>query len=297
MKYPFLVALAILLSSYTFAQENTSGFVKLNSFQLSNGIAYDTYFSAPSFDNFKKLSHDQSIFDMDLSTFQENHSNMHPHLRTSFEANIGLVFKNKEGNYNPQRELQLGFGFGSYSANAYNFHKQENYRIDTLTSSSTGDMIFVDSIIQEGHYFRHQADLVHVSAKMLFKSDTKKRVYAYVGPGVSLGFSINSEIMYSHREGSYYSNTLSSYHPPYMNGGFIFGGQIAKADPVLSIAGELKTGINFRFSNQHDFWKHWNVFAEYGIGLNYTQVGKNNGGTEIGNHLQLGLRYTLKEGC
>lgn len=291
-----LILLFVFASSYA-QEQSKQPFVRLSSFQISQGIGVQNIDHSVSFEDFKKISSDQDIFNRDLSDYNTNtlfgnNSFVMPH----FEALAGFQFLNKNKSYNPQRELQIGIGFGQYQIDGFSFFKHEAFATDTFVSG-TGEQIIRDSIRNYHQYYDHYADMMTISVNYMFKSNTTKRLYAYTGIGLRTGFSLNSVV-----ESGYHESERSEIRENNSLHGHIsywgYDNEDSEYDnrdahSIFTANLHLQFGLNMRISNKREFWKHWNVYTNYGIGLNYMDAGPDFSSTGIGHNIQFGVRYTL----
>lgn len=296
MKNLVILMLICFSSIIAIAQNSESKpFIRANAFQLSHGMEFQSYSNSQSFSDFKAFANAPSLFSNDLNGYEGNNYNT-SYLTSNSEVMLGLQFRNKNQTYNPNRELQIGFGFGSYIGNSFSFHKENKTRIDTLVSTQTNETYFQDSITNMYQNYDHKAEMIYLNLKYVFKTDVKKRFYGYAGIGMKLGFSVNSSISSSYSESSKLTYDLDDYHDSYYVpfNGYKIEGQSTKGPSVFLTNMQIKYGVNFRVSNTHNFWNHWNVFLENGTGIDYLQTGSDSF-INIGNNVQLGFRYCLHE--
>lgn len=183
----------------------------------------------------------------------------------SFEAMLSFRIRNKEKSGYGNSSLRLGLGYSTGSSFSSGFFDEERKPYDTLTSSQTGNQVFVDSITQRSLYVNYYSDYVKLDVAYILRTGGDSHWSLYGGFGVrgSLGFNGFTSVEYF--ENGYYSHgsgegETTSEREEFREGNS-FGG-----------AFYIPLGVDVRFGKTNDFWKRIHLFAEARPGLDFHKI-------------------------
>lgn len=153
--------------------------------------------------DFRSLAPDSRLLSRDLSPYHEQEFYQK---NNNFSGLLGfqtaLTFVNKEtGKF--KKNLQLRFGF-MYMSGRHIYFALENttrYPTDTLTSSQTGQVIYLDSVFRDTYNMKYSSDQFRLDACLLYRFNPAARFSFYTGVGASGGLVYNAttEILYQHK--------------------------------------------------------------------------------------------------
>jgi hypothetical protein len=170
----------------------------------------------------------------------------------------------------------------------------ESFRIDTLTSSQSGEQFFVDSFSTHSYNANYSQEQLRLDASLIFRFKADKRWSFYGGIGANFGWSYNGATNI-HQSVTPYSNfnDVAIYndmgvsneiheHESFENkGGFGFG-----------VYAPL--GLDFQVGKKREFWKPIHLYLELRPGVNVNQIAGLGTTFSAGNFSNVGLRFHIK---
>jgi len=212
----------------------------------------------PNFDDFNTNFHSQNI-----STGGFN---------TSFL--LGFKFSKKDGSaYRPNPILRMGLTY-SFAQNVYfNTYKEDVFAYDTLISSNTGDKTPVDSVSTTGYDLSYYSQQLKLDVSVLFRTNPEKRWVLFAGVGITFGGSLNAKTEITKFNTSYISPNSNSQVAYYnQNQEYeIFSEQII-SENNMAFSGYIPMGLDFRVSNNNEFWRMIHLFLEMRPSINITSI-------------------------
>jgi hypothetical protein len=244
--------------------------------------------------DFKKLAPQSALLQNNLTDFYES-SGFSTTTNNMFSIMLGLQFSDKEkASYKANPLLRLGVSYFSGTSITSGFYKEERFPYDTLTSSQTGQTIFIDSINTKNYSMNYSSEQLRLDASLIFRTNPEARWSLFAGIGVNAGLSINANtaIYFNRYESSdtrfingntssySYSNTDNSKTENFQN----------KSNFGLSTY--IPMGVDLRLGKKNEFWKRTHLFYELRPGVNITSIPEL--GTITNSSIQhgLGLRVT-----
>ena len=189
---------------------------------------------------------------------------------------LGLQFSDKQKSaYKANPLLRLGISYFSGTSITSAFYKEERFPYDTLTSSQTGQVIYIDSINSKSYSMNYSSEQLRLDASLIFRTNPEARWSLFAGIGVNAGLSINAstDIYFNRYESSDtrfingngsspygYSNTDNSKSENFKN----------KSNFGLSTY--IPMGVDFRIGKKKEFWKRTHLFYELRPGVNITSI-------------------------
>ena len=157
MKKHFLLFACLVWGFQTFSQEQDEPEkykLKLIGFSGSIGNLTYTPDNTTSQETFQKLAPNKKLSFRDISEFEQNGLTSINSFGPTLDLSAHFSKRKDDGTLrklNP--EYKLGFSFNTIELfNSY-YSRKERIRIDTLTSSRTGENLFIDSIISESYNY------------------------------------------------------------------------------------------------------------------------------------------------
>ncbi len=258
MKKVTLLA-ALVLSTAAFSQK-----IIITELHISNGTGYGSKING-SIDDFKILAPNSSILAMDFSQYNSQSfpafQSPGMNLSSSYSLQLGLqCAKMPKATYRVGITHVSNAGLlsarGSYS---------QSFPYDTLTSSQTGEQIFIDSSNSKYYQMNHSNQQIRIDGAMIFRMFPEKRWSLHTGLGASIGMS-------------YQSNTdISYWESSNMSSGNYYGHQNIERESYKnknSIGASLyiPMGIDFGIGKKREFWMPFHLYIESRPSLNINSI-------------------------
>jgi hypothetical protein len=278
----------LLLSLALISWGSSQAQLSIEGVYLQNGAFFGA--GKGSFSDFQTLAPQSVFLQQDLSAYQT-----YPLMNFNFPGQSQSLSVGLKMAKLPNATLRLGLmhtnqrnalsAGGSYT---------ETFRIDTLTSSQTGEQIFVDSFSTHSYNASYSQEQLRLDASLLFRYNANKRWSFYGGIGANFGLSYNAETRIDQRVSPYgnssayglfndiYYDAGTSEQETYENkGGFGFG-----------VYAPL--GIDFQVGKKRDFWMPIHLYLELRPGVNVNQIAGLGTSFSAGNFSNIGLRFQIK---
>jgi hypothetical protein len=180
-----------------FIFSNLNAQIKITQIHINSGSFMDIDQSKNKLSDFSLLAPGSDILSKDFSAYQTN----------GYYFSGGLMrdnpFLSNSSNF---QSIQLGLSFekcpkGTLRIGISNVHsellntagfKYESYVVDTLISSQTGQMYYVDSTISNYYNGNYSNDQLRLDAAYIFEVNAGKRWAFHAGLGLSIGMSYRS---------------------------------------------------------------------------------------------------------
>ena len=240
---------------------------------------------APNSDLLNKISGDVS--------FYKGYNNEN----VSFISSVGFKIRNKEKtDYLDNLSFRVGISYlnGTSLSGYFNINETNGY--DTLTSSVTGNTFYLDSVTSHSFNAKYSYDQVRLDMNVLFSTQSESRWSLYTGMGISFGMSINAETTISYNKNEprpFYEPSLQQSSPNYYSSTYrAEKTELYRNQTNIGASAYIPMGVDFRFGNKKEFWKHLHLFYEMRPGINYTSI------PELGNQTNafmlhsIGVRYS-----
>lgn len=254
---------------------------------LQNGAFYGA--GKGSVSDFQTLAPQSVLFQQDLSAYQG-----YPVMNFTFpdqsqSLSVGLKMAKL-----PNATLRLGLMHtNQQNALAIGGSFTETFRIDTLTSSQTGEQIFVDSFSTHSYNASYSQEQLRLDASLLFRYNADKRWSFYGGIGANFGLSYNAQ------------TNVNQYVSPYGSGygyglfnDMVYNGTHTQ-ETFENIGGfgfgvYAPLGVDFQVGKKRDFWMPIHLYMELRPGFNVNQIAGLGTSFSAGNFSNIGLRFHIK---
>ena len=281
----------LFIAFLTFSNLNAQ--IKITQIHINSGSFMDIDNSKNQLSDFSLLAPGSDILSKDFSAYETN----------AYYFSGGLMRDNSFlSNSSNFQSIQLGLSFakcpkGTLRIGISNVHSEllntsgfnyEGYVVDTLISSQTGQMYYVDSTISNYYNGNYSNDQLRLDAAYIFEVNAGKRWAFHAGLGLSIGMSYRSTTTlraeeyiqpYSGYEGT--SNTQNIESESY--GNFM----------VMGGSAYIPLGINFKLGNKREFWKPFVIYNEFRPTIQLNSIPNNTVKLNVGFGSTLGLRYNL----
>ena len=263
--------------------------ISINEIYLQSGSFFGQ--NKGSLADFQTLAPGSSILQQDLSAYQ-TYPQMFFHLPGQSQSlSVGLGLGKM-----PNATLRLGLMHTSQNnALTTGGSYTETFRVDTLTSSQSGEQYFVDSFSTHSFNANYAQEQLRIDASLLFLYNADKRWSFFGGIGANFGLSYNAATTVHHRVSPY---------GDYFGYGFIndlmfidFGTHETetfenKGGFGLGVYAPL--GIDFQLGKKREFWKPMHLYMELRPGFNINQIAGLGTTFSVGNFSNAGLRFQFK---
>ena len=281
----------LFIAFLTFSNLNAQ--IKITQIHINSGSFMDIDNSKNQLSDFSLLAPGSDILSKDFSAYQTN----------GYYFSGGLMrdnpFLSNSSNF---QSIQLGLSFakcpkGTLRIGISNVHsellntsgfKYEGYVVDTLISSQTGQMYYVDSTISNYYNGNYSNDQLRLDAAYIFEVNAGKRLAFHAGLGLSIGMSYRSTTTLRTEEyiqpySGYESNANSENIESESYGNFM----------VMGGSAYIPLGINFKLGNKREFWKPFVIYNEFRPTIQLNSIPNNTVKFNVGFGSTLGLRYNL----
>jgi hypothetical protein len=272
---------------------NLNAQIKITQIHLNAGSFMDIDNSKNKLSDFTLLAPGSSILSKDFSAYQTN----------GYYFSGGLMrdnpFLSNSSNF---QSIQLGLSFakcpkGTLRIGISNVHsellktagfKYESYVVDTLISSQTGQMYYVDSTISNYYNGNYSNDQLRLDAAYIFEANAGKRWAFHAGLGLSIGMSYRSTTRLRTEE----------YIQPYSGFESIANSENIESETygnfmVMGGSAYIPLGLNFKLGNKREFWKPFVIYNEFRPTIQLNSIPNNTVKLNVGFGSTLGLRYNL----
>jgi hypothetical protein len=276
-----------------FILSNLNAQIKITQIHLNAGSFMDIDKSKNKISDFSLLAPGSDILSQDFSAYQQ-----------VGYLNPGMMMRDKSNLANSSnfQSIQLGLSFakcpkGTLRIGISNVHNEllnasghyyESHVIDTLFSSQTGQMYYVDSTISNNYNGNYSNDQLRLDAAYIFEVNAGKRWAFHAGLGLSIGMSYRSTTRLRTEEyiqpySGYESTSNSQNIESESYGNFM----------VMGGSAYIPLGINFKLGNKREFWKPFVIYNEFRPTIQLNSIPNNTVKFNVGFGSTLGLRYNL----
>ena len=276
-----------------FILSNLNAQIKITQIHLNAGSFMDIDKSKNKISDFSLLAPGSDILSQDFSAYQQV---------GYFFSGMMMRDKSNLANSSNFQSIQLGLSFakcpkGTLRIGISNVHNEllnasghyyESHVIDTLFSSQTGQMYYVDSTISNNYNGNYSNDQLRLDAAYIFEVNAGKRWAFHAGLGLSIGMSYRSTTRLRTEEyiqpySGYESTSNSQNIESESYGNFM----------VMGGSAYIPLGINFKLGNKREFWKPFVIYNEFRPTIQLNSIPNNTVKLNVGFGSTLGLRYNL----
>jgi hypothetical protein len=293
-----LAAASLLLACSLRAQE--AGGEKIQcappDFYISSG-----FFAQPGMalspGEFQLLAPGSTLLPADLSEY--SWSGYAPYnSNNSLSVQLGLRFRNcKKTDYLKNPVLRLGISYYSAMNASGSLFRSEHKSYDTLTSSVSGQLYYMDSVTRYDYYLRYASRHINLEGAVIFRTKWESRWSLFAGAGISGGMSVmsNTDIDYAESRGTemmYHGEPYSGFHGLYESD-YTSKTEHFRNSPSWNFAGFIPMGADLKLGRKNIFWKHVHLYYEMKPGISVLIIPGLNSYTRPGIQHALGLRVSM----
>lgn len=288
MKTHRLLAIGLtLVSSLLFAQGESPAKWKIQNFSLSNGFGHPEVQTVDQA-RLQRLNPGSDFAQLSFTGFKRQ-----PYYNGNGMDFTGWIelYKKKDDGTAPHFTFRLGVSDSRYSVVGQEYAIKEEGRYDTLTSSGSGDQIFIDSSRTTIYSFDYRIHTTTLNFGTQISSNRSRRWSVYAGAEVQLGIA-TGRAQYKYKAWTRYDdeevNGIGAYHEliskpvqqeEYSSGIGFAAGLVA---PI---------GVQFRIAKENSFFTHTRLFMEFRPTLSMVSVPEGGSFTSALMFRNVGFKY------
>lgn len=251
-----------------------------------------------SLNDFRKLAPQSELLKADFSNLYTNGFYTNTYYEDALESQsvseitAGLAKKISESKkYQFFPEYRFGFMYQSGIRSSRYYSRDDYERFDTLTSSQTGQVFYVDSVKHTSYNMRYSAQQLRITASVIFRHNPLSRWSLYAGGGFNLGMTINpfTEIDYTYQTSTNF--TLPYSVLPTKNE--IYISETFRNKFSMAGAGFLIAGVDWRVGRKREFWKRLHLSYELRPIVDYNNIPERKSFVNAAVQHQFSFRYTF----
>ncbi len=202
---------------------------------------------------------------------------------------FGAGFHPFRGNAGKGPEMRLGFSYMSGGSSQLELKRSERHHLDTLRSSSSGLVYYVDSTYTSKYVLQHGSERFGLDASLLFRTDQQARWSFLGGGGLGFGGRFNAHTIVT-------LTSESSTNRPGNIG--IAATEVLRVEQVDNSGGlwlmlYAPVGVGFRIAKQNGFWNRMELYLEGRPGMMVQGTREFGTITSFGSQFLFGLRVRL----
>ncbi|MFT7343729.1 MAG: hypothetical protein ACI9XP_000304 [Lentimonas sp.] len=264
-KFSFVLSLCIISSTFSQSSDTIKKCnYKFQSLSFTTGF-YATTGVTAQINDLTKISNESTIakemFDLKDSLIFSGIGNQ----RTQSYFSFDLQFVQS----NPKRfqsRISIGFDGVKMGLGELYGYKSEAGRYDTLTSSSSGEEYYIDTLNSLSYYYSGSAQMVGLRLGYQIEADYKARLHFFAGVNYVFRFSTQARASIGKSEYTYSSNgsfeQVNNQSQNYRS----ISNDVAMGSPIMQSL-SIPMGLDFRLSKSNSFFKNLHLQACFEPGL------------------------------
>jgi hypothetical protein len=249
------------------------------------------YTDYSTIEDFRKLAPNSDILKDDLSDHSGGSSSA-LYIYPVYSVNMGLRFYSKsKQDYKHNPQVRVGFSFFTQTLLTANYSRADYKRYDTLTSSQTGDMIFVDSVHTSMYGMSYSTEELRLDASVIYRTSSSPRWSLYAGLGINAGWALQATTVISHNDLNATTYATSPSYNWYNASNSEF--EQFRNKGSFGAAVYFPLGINMRLGKKREFWMPFHIYAEMRAGLNMNSIPGVGSSVLPASQFGIGLRYVF----
>ena len=263
--------------------------ISINEIYLQSGAFFGQ--TKGHLSDFQTLAPGSSILQQDLSAYQSSPMYSFNLPGQSQNLSIGLKLATL-----PNATLRLGLMHtGQRNALSVGGSYTESFRVDTLTSSQSGEQFFVDSFSTHSYNANYSQEQLRIDASLLFRYRADKRWSFFGGIGANFGLCYNASTTIHHRVSPYGDAFgYSFFNDIYFNDFDTHEAETFEHTGGFGLGVYAPLGIDFQVGKKREFWKPLHLYVELRPGFNVNQIAGLGTMFSAGNFSNLGLRFQFR---
>lgn len=279
MKITNILSAVILLPVYfsAFGQEQQPKTIKrisIHDFYVQKGMFFERNTNGTITD-FKTLAPQSVLLNNNMTDFSQS-GGFSMTGNTMFSVMLGLQFSDKQKTiYKANPLLRLGISYFSGTTLTGDSYKEDRKPYDTLTSTQTGQTVYIDSVITKNYSMNYSSEQLRFDGSLIFRTNPEARWSIFTGIGFTAGLSINANTNIYYRN---YGRTEIRYADGSTSSSYNYSGndnsktENFKNKTNFGASTYIPMGIDFRIGKKREFWKRTHLFYELRPGINITSI-------------------------
>jgi hypothetical protein len=278
MRKSIFLFVLLTVSLVSFGQQATNNVIKgfrINEYSVQIGM-FGGSSASSSLSDFNILAPNSVLLNSNIIPNTDSYA---PYFyrsfpNSSFSAMLGLQFSDKQRTkYNKYFQLRVGITYSNSSTLSGSLYSSETKPYDTLTSSQTGQLTYIDSVLNRNIGMTYSSEQLRLDGSLIFRTNPEARWSLYSGIGLTAGFSFNANTTVL-----YYTNyNIESRNPDGSRTYIDFYDGETKKETFsnknnFAFSAYIPLGINLRLGKKTEFWKKVNLFYEIRPSVNVTYI-------------------------
>lgn len=248
----------LFVSTALLAQEKSSN-IQLTEAQVLLGSNMYTV-ETMTLSDFQTLAPNSSILAKDFTGFSQSmYTSVYGN--SAYTGLLGLSFKNK-----PNPVLRIGLGYSTRTLGTGSSSRYESFHYDTLTSTQTGQQIFLDSTHSQYVYGAYQSTYLSLDASLIFRTKPAARWSIYGGVGLNFGMAFNSFLTLDYNDEHYASSGN------YDQSNWSHEQERFTQKSHLASTIYIPMGLDFRLGKKSEFLNRLHLFVETRPSMTITSI-------------------------
>jgi hypothetical protein len=258
-----------------FSQTDTIAPIKaLNACEVN--VLFGGYFQPIQYGTiaeFQKLAPGSELLKADFTGYNQ-YNDYISSVNGMFAVNLGFRFGNSARTaYKKNPLLRLGFSYFNTTDLANNLSQTTTFRSDTLVSTGSGQVYYIDSTIYRSYNMRHTSDQLRLDVSLIYRTDPKARWQFYGGVGLTAGASLKSYTTIDYMVGSNLESVNYYFYPIYSDQVSDYKNEYFRNSADFGMSAYVPLGLDFRMGKKRAFWKRTHLFYEVRPGASFSSIG------------------------
>lgn len=288
---PTLLFISYLSSNAQTDSSTVKRKMKITDLYVATGVVAHTK-SLSTLEDFNKLAPQSTLLNDSFAGYSGYSNTLSNNAGFTFSALVGINFLNAAKTaYKSNPQWRLGFSYINGMAMSRTLRKEVKAPYDTLTSSQTGEMIFIDSVTSEYYNMHYQNEQLRLHLSIIFRTNPNARWSLYGGAGINAGMSFNARTEISYTQKKSTENKKTSRDAlgvtEYTSESFI-------NNNGFGFAAFIPMGVDWRLGRKREFWKRLHFYYELSPQIDFTSVPELRTFISTGVTSNFGLRVSVQ---
>jgi hypothetical protein len=287
-----LALVSLNLAGYGQNNEESESRLLVKSISIQTGLFTNVMEGQNNLNDFRKLAPTSDLLKTDLNSLDYSYTTTINSNGPALVANIILVNNSNKSNKRLNQEIHLGFVYNSMVISSLNVFEESSFRVDTLTSSQTGNQSFVDSVSIESLSGDFTQNQLFLSSAYVVSSNPENRLKFYAGIGVGAGLSISASTNINYFKSNFLDSEATGRNSnPDRNEDF--QSKSERFSNRNSFVGRIfvPIGLDLKLSKKNASWSKCHLLLETQPNLTYVSTPMLTSKVETGNISSIGFRY------
>ncbi len=190
--------------------------------------------------------------------------------------------------------LRIGFNFMQHAGRGTELVKETYSPYDTLTSSQTGEVTYIDSVVTSRYSFDHRYGQLALDAAVIYLKEYPRRWSLFGGGGIQVGSSFAGKVSVQHSiQREVTPRLVGEFGRPDDRGASSSVSEDLRSRSDVFIAAYVPLGVCYRLGLKRPFWRAMNLCYEMRPMLWLGGAPELNAGPQVGVAHYFGWRVDL----